>query len=267
MAFTKGTLPDETAEQMVKAARKVRDGVISRADGYLDGTYDPKSAAKRHVLRGTTTALVVLSLLTGLAFSGPADITSDQDAANYKPAPIVMDVDDFVNAPVDDDDDDADEQKGSRLSIIAKFRQAVLSLPQTVRLLVVVPLWAIGTGLMTAVSFLWNVIFASPLGAFIASFAMGFAILFGLFTATAKVLFPDVPLRKLLSRRNIIALGVTALILSVIDAAAPLFWHDYPAVAAIIKLAAGGTVIGILSVRTKNLFLKGKEILLPGAAH
>ncbi|MBQ6314485.1 MAG: hypothetical protein IJI11_02645 [Mogibacterium sp.] len=249
-----GSEPKEP-DYILRAAKSISKGVNSRADAYLSGEYDPKKEARKHLVKGTTTALVVLSLLTGLAFQGPADITEEQAAANYRPAPIVMDVDDFVNAPVDDEDD-ADEEKGSRLSFVARFRQAVLSLPQSVRLLIITPLWAIGTALMTMISFLWNVIFTSPLGAFIASLAMGFLVLLGTFTATAKMLFPDIPLNKLLSKRNLLILGVTACILSIIDAAAPLYWHQYPLAAALIKIVFGGTVIGILSVKTRNLFNK-----------
>ena len=256
-------LNDEN-DYILKAARKVKQKIDDKADAYLAGEYDPGEHLRKNVVRGTTTALVVLSLLTGLAFSNPAEITDEQAAASsYKAAPIVMDVDDFMNADVEDDDDDADEQKSSRAGIVARFKQAVMTLPQSVRLLIVVPLWAAGTALMTVISFLWSVIFTSPLGAFIASFTIGFLVLLGLFTATAKMLFPDIPVRKLLSKRNIIALGITALVLSALDAVAPLYWHQYPAAAALVKLVFGGTIIGILSVRTKNLFHKIKYHGLP----
>ena len=170
-----------------------------------------------------------------------------------------MDVDDYLNSQLEDDDDDADEQKGAKQGVVARFKQAVLSLPSAVRLLIITPLWLLGTALMTMVSFLWNVIFASPLGAFIASFAMGFAVLIGLFAATAKILFPEIPLNKILSKRNILILAIAALSLAGIDAVAPLFWHQYPAVSALVKLGIGATVIGVLTMRTKALFdsLKG----------
>lgn len=253
---------DSQDDYILKAARRLHDGVVDRADGYLDGTYDPKAAGKKALIKGGTTALVVLSLLTGLAFSSPSEINEDPSPTNYSQPPVVMDLDDYMSTEVDDDDD-ADEQKSAKTGVFARFRQAVLSLPSAVRLLIISPLWALGTALMTAVTFLWNTIFASPLGAFIASLAVGFAVLLGLFTATAKVLFPDVPLRRILCKRNILALALAALLLSLADAAAPLFWHEYPAVAALVKLAVGGSVIGILSVRTKSLFRKDKYSSLP----
>ena len=218
---------------------------------------------KKKAIRGVTTAAVLASMLAGSAFSGPADIIDDQDVVNYKPAPIVMDVDEYVNAPVEDDDDgDADEQKGSKLSPAARFRQAVLQLPQSVRILIITPLWAIGTVILTGISALWNTLFASPLGAFIAAFAFGFAILTGLFTVTAHMLFPDIQLRKLLSKRNVIIIGCLAFLLAGIDAIAPMYWNQYPLASALVKLALGGTVIGVLSVRTHRALEKIKGGLL-----
>ena len=217
---------------------------------------DKIAKAHKKTVRGAATSLVVLSLLTGLAFQSPGDILQDQtDASSFTPTPVVLDIDEFVNAPVDDDEDqDGDEQKTVKLSLIARFRQAVLSLPKSVRLLLTVPLWAAGTAILTVISFLWNTLFASPLGAFIASLAMGFAILLGLFTVTAKALFPDIPLRKLLSKRNLLILAGLALLLSVFDAVAPVYWHSYPLAAALVKLVLGGTVIGYLAHRTGRLF-------------
>ena len=258
---------ERKAKIMFEAAKIVKDGVDRRVDGYLDGTYDPKAEARKVTAKGVTTSLVVLSLLAGLAFSSPADITQDQvSAANYKPTPVVLDVDEFVNTPVDDDDEDGDEQKSVKLSFTARFRQAILSLPQSVRMLLVVPLWAVGTAILTVISFLWNILFASPLGAFIASLAMGFAIMLGLLTVTTKALFPDVPIRKILCRRNVIIVGCLALALSCFDAVAPVYWHSYPLAAALLKLVLGGSVIGILAVKTKDLFRKIDIKGLPPAA-
>ena len=252
-------ISEQNARRIIrKTAKKVGKGVGRRVDGYLEGTYDPRAEARKLTVRGVTTSIVVLSLLTGLAFSNPSEIIEDQsEAANYRPTPIVMDVDDFVNAPVEDDEDDADEQKGSKMSISARFKQAVLTLPQSVRVLLVVPLWAAGTAILTMISFLWNVLFASPLGAFIASLALGFAIMLGLFTVTAKALFPDVPLRKILCRRNVIIIGCLALLLSGIDAVAPIYWSQYPLAAALVKFVLGGSVIGYLSHHVGKVFKTG----------
>ena len=247
---------EKQTEVMLTAAKKAKKSVDRRIDGYLEGTYDPKAEARKITAKGVTTSLVVLSLLTGLAFSSPADITQDQtEAANFRPTPVVLDVDEFVSTPVeeDDEDEDGDEQKSTKLSFTQRFRQTVLSLPQSVRMLLVVPLWAVGTAILTVITFLWNILFASP-------------IMLGLFTVTAKALFPDVPIRKILCRRNVIIVGCLALVLSGFDAVAPVYWHSYPLAAALVKLVLGGTVIGYLAHRTGKLFHLGDLKGLPPAA-
>ena len=252
-------------DKAFEAAKEVGIDVIAKADSYLEGEYDPKAEMKKNIAKGTTTALVVLSLLSGLAFSGPADINQDDVGTHLNQTPIVMEIDDYANAEVEDEDD-ADEQKGAKSGVVAKLRQAVLSLPSAVRLILITPLWALGTALMTAVTFLWNIIFASPLGAFIASFAVGFAVLFGLFAVTAKMLFPNVPLRKLLSKRNILVLGIAALLLSVIDWLAPTYWQQYPIYAAAVKFGIAAFVIGVMAYRIKKILHRDKYENMPAPA-
>ena len=120
---------EKQTKVMLTAAKKAKKSVDRRIDGYLEGTYDPKAEARKITAKGVTTSLVVLSLLTGLAFSSPADITQDQtEAANFRPTPVVLDVDEFVSTPVeeDDEDEDGDEQKSTKLSFTQRFRQTVL---------------------------------------------------------------------------------------------------------------------------------------------
>jgi hypothetical protein len=206
--------------------------------------------AKKAAVKGGSALLVAVSLLTSMAFNSPADILQEQPDTHFSNPPIVMDIDEYANAEVDDEDD-ADEEKSSKVGVMARFKQAVLSLPSSVRLLIITPLWLIGTALMTLITFLWNTLFASPLGAFIASFAIGFAVLTGLFAVTAKVLFPDVPLRDILTKRNVLILAVGAVILSGLDVTMPLFWNKYPAVSFLVKLVFGAGVISVLSLRVK----------------
>lgn len=263
MADKKKRAPGAVLDKVFDAAKGAADEVVNKADRYLEGEYDPKAETKKVLVKGTTTLILVLSLLSGAAFSGPADINQDTAGSQINQPPIVMDIDDYASTTVDDDDDDADEQKTAKAGVVAKFRQAVLSLPSPVRLILITPLWAIGTAIMTAVSWLWGVIFSSPIGAFIASFAIGFAVLFGLFAVTAKMIFPNIPLRRLLSKRNILILAGTALTLSIIDALAPMYWHQYPLIAAAVKVLLAAVIMAIIFYRINKLIGKGKYMNLP----
>ena len=225
---------------------------------YLESTRDAKKKAGKNLVKGAASAVVLLSLLTGLTFSGPAQITGQQIGDNINQTPIVMDIDDYGNATVDDDDDDATGEKGTKIGLAARFKQAVLGMPKAVRILIVVPLWAIGTAIMTLLTFFWNFLFGSPLGGLILASVVGFGVLVGLYAATAKILFPDVPIRDILNKKSLIAIGIVSILLALADAVAPLFWHQYPAAAAAVKLTTGIVLISVLTTRVQNIFNKNK---------
>ena len=208
---------------------------------------------KRKLVTGAATAAVLMSLVAGMLFNGVTEITPELTQTSVNQPPIVMDIDEFANANVDDDDDDATEDKKSSGGIVNRLKQAVLNAPFAVRLIVVLPLWLIGTALMTIVSLMGRVLLGSPIGAFLAAALVGFGVLVGLYAVTAKTLFPDVPMRKILSKGALVTLGVVAIGLAGLDAIAPLFWQKYPFYAGAVKLGTGALVIGILSARVKSI--------------
>lgn len=250
-------------KQSEVTASRTRE-ILNQAAEAVDKSEAVAKVSKK-VLKGTAAGVIVASILVGLTFNGTAEITGDQAATKYNQTPIVMDIDDYANATVDDDDDDAADEKTRKIGIVARFKQAILSLPQTARLLVVAPLWIFGTGILTAISFLWNVLFASPLGAVILSAFGGFAILLGLFAVTAKILFPEIPLRKIITGRNVFIIAVAACVMTLIDGVAPLFWHRYPYIAGVIKLGIGALVVAVLAMKVRMIFYRDKYKNLPEA--
>lgn len=67
------------------------------------------------------------------------------------------------------------------------------------------------------------------------------------------MIFPDIPLKKILSKTNVLVLGIAAVLLSFIDWMAPMYWHQYPAVAAAVKLGVGVFVIGTICYRFSKI--------------
>lgn len=224
-----------------------------------DGSND--SNARKKLVKVTAAVAVLASLAAGMLFSSVTDIMPELKQASINQPPIVMDIDEFGNATLDDDnDEDADEKKGNG-GIVTRIKQAVLGLPVAVRLLIVTPLWAIGTAIMTVATVLGRAIAASPIGAFALTAVVGFGVLLGLFTLTAKVIFPDVPLNKILTKGHVMTLLVVALGLAGADAVAPLFWAKYPLVSGAVKLGVGAFVIAVLCNRVKRVSNKVRETL------
>ncbi|MCR5825673.1 MAG: hypothetical protein K6G54_03820, partial [Oscillospiraceae bacterium] len=108
----------------------------------------------------------------------------------------------------------------------------VLRLQLAVRLLVVLPLWALGTVLLAAAGAAGALL--SPLLSRIALCALLLALLAGAFVTAAKTVFPDLPLKKVLRRRNLAALLLGASALTVVDAVLPLLWEEYGQVRGVV---------------------------------
>ena len=213
-----------------------------------------KKFNKKKLIEITATVAVLASLAAGMLFNGVTEITPELTQTQVNKTPIVMDIDEFTNATVDDEDEDqAEEKKGG---FIQRMKQAVLGLPLGVRLLIITPLWLIGTALMTLASFFFKILIASPIGAFALTALVSWGVLVGVYAVTAKTLFPDVPMSKILSKGHIATLGVVALVIAGIDAAAPLFWDKYPLMSGLVKLVIGAAAIAALSARVNKLRAK-----------
>ena len=166
---------------------------------------------KRAAAAAAVTVAAAAGMVTGAVFDSPADLMGE-------PAAI-------VSVQADEDDGGAaleERQKGPT----ARIREWVLSLPAAVRMLVGVPLWALGWVLLTGLSTLWASALTPLLSRVLGWLCQGL-LLTAVFACSVKASFPDVPLRKILRPRNVLfLLGMTA-VLAVADLALPTVWQGY----------------------------------------
>ena len=205
--------------------------------------FDKKRAKRVAVALTMATAVMVGSL-----FSGPDDITGSNAQEMLNPTPIVMDIG-AVDADIQDEEPAPEEAKKS--GIKARLRAAILSMPKWVRVAVCVPLWGLGYALLLLGSFLKVAL--TPFAGILLSGLIGIAVMIGLFGVTAKLLFPDMPWRKIFSKTNLIILIVTGIALTAADIIVPHYYSGYPYVAAAVKFTAALVVINILLARLKKL--------------
>ena len=81
------------------------------------------------------------------------------------------------------------------------FREKVIALPAPVKGLLLLPLWTLGAVANYALSLLLS-LFSRVFGGSILTFLFQFALLFGLFALTLKLLFPQKKLGALLTKKN-----------------------------------------------------------------
>ena len=128
-----------------------------------------------------------------------------------------------------------------------KIRKLFLSQPSFVRGIVLLPFWAVGKLILALFSLLFTAL--SPILQIILGVLLNALLLFGLFLIVLKLLFPNLRLRDLLTKRNVILLAAGSILLSVTDAVLRNYWEDYRPISIAIKLGAGVIVLSLLCWR------------------
>nr|MCR5663447.1 hypothetical protein [Oscillospiraceae bacterium] len=140
-------------------------------------------------------------------------------------------------------EDAGEEEERLDPGLRERFRQRLLALPLALRLLVVLPLWALGSLLITVFSPLFQAFLGPVLGKALAWLAL-LAALAGAFLLAAKAVFPDLPLKKLLNRRSLLILLGGALLGGLLDCFAPFLWDGYESAARLARWIAVGLILG-----------------------
>ena len=128
------------------------------------------------------------------------------------------------------------------------LRERIISLPAPVKGLVLLPLWTVGAVANYALSLLLG-LFARIFGGSILTFLFQFALLFGLFALALKLLFPGKKLRDLLTRRNLLLMAVSALVLTAADMLLKTWYEPYAKVRSLILLVMALVLLSLLAWR------------------
>lgn len=128
-----------------------------------------------------------------------------------------------------------------------KLRRLFLSQPSVVRGIVLLPFWAAGKVLITLFSLLFAAL--SPVLQIVLGVLLNALLLFGLFLIVLKLLFPNLRLRDLLTKRTILLLAIGSIVLSVADAILRTYWEDYQPISIAIKLGVGVILLSLLCWR------------------
>lgn len=184
-------------------------------------------------------------MLIGNLFSSPAELLQ-KDEGTIPPPPAAIVEYAAPDASPDDDGDAStpDEEGEEKLSFRGRLRRRILRLPLTVRALVGVPLWGIGWGITSLLSLLWSAIL-SPVFAVVLKWIFAAALLLLAVMLTVKAVFPDIPLKKLLTKRNFLTVFIGMGALAAADTVLGIAIPDKEYVSLIVK-AVGS--IGVMAL-------------------
>lgn len=179
-------------------------------------------------------------------FASPADLVTGADKAPQAAVEVVYDAADQADAE-DDGEESSDEKKKGYRDLL---RQQILRIPAVVRVLVGLPLWAVGWAVTGAASVVWSNVLGPAAGAAL-SWLLTAALLFAVAVISVKALFPDVPFRKIVTRENILLTAAGTALLAVICAVLPLFLEDSGRYTGIVKFAGGLLILAVIVIRAK----------------
>ncbi len=187
--------------------------------------------AKR-VAAGAAGAVAAAGLLVHTAVADPESLLKPNAQTATDPSHVcVVDGTEQRSYILEADEDEP-------LTLRERICVRIQSWPLPVRALILLPLWGIGELLIALFTALWN----SPAGRVVLHFLLEAALLIGLFALVWKLLFPHVPLRRVLSRKTFPWLIAGALVITVADALLAYFWEDWK-IWRIVLLAVVGFVV------------------------
>lgn len=170
----------------------------------------PEKNTKYYLKKAAVSAVGVVaatSMLIGGVFSSPKDVTAPLPDT----PPAIMEVYEADTVP-----DDEESSPVRRKSLKQRVREKLLAWPQWLRAILLLPLWGLGTVL--------SLLLRTFLPGFL-KWLLGALFPLLLLLAGLKLLFPEIPLSKLLCRKNRIALAILAVLLFITS---PILEHFYP---------------------------------------
>ena len=207
---------------------------------------------KNKTATAVVSAVAAASMLVSAAFTAPEDVFTDPDS--NQPTAIVA-----VSDAADDDDagiteSEEDETKKGKRSLRGSIASVLRELPTPIKILVLLPMWLIGEGITLLVSALLSTA-GRPILLGLASLALNLLVLFCVTACGLKLMFPNIKLKELFTKKRIILLIVFALILTIADILMPLVFETYNTWSLIIKtvLAAAATLVLILRRNRKRI--------------
>jgi hypothetical protein len=174
---------------------------------------------KKKVAAAVAATIAASGAAVDASFDSPADLLQ----ADISKEPQIQ----YVDLENDQDPglQDEDKQRQAESNKGGPIREWILHLPLAVRALFVLPFWFVGHLLILGGSALFSA--ASPLVNVLLGFVLIALVIAGAFTATAKAMFPDLPIRKILNRHSIKWILIASAAVWLADIVLGMFWADY----------------------------------------
>ena len=135
-----------------------------------------------------------------------------------------------------------------------RLKKLIYMIPVRIRMILCIPLWFVGNLLLTLFHMLFNTML-KPAVSVIVGFILQSIILLIVIAIGIRVLFPDLTWSKIFSKKTILIVLISSLIMSICDILLPTIWKQYNFYISIVKLIIGLIVVVIVM----RPFIKSKK--------
>ena len=203
---------------------------------------------KKRAGRKAAGAAVAFTAAIGVFFSSlfgtPNDLLADPSVT--EPPAIVMDISSDDDA---EEEQEVEEENTEKPGFFARIRMMILKLPLFVRVAIGLPLWALGWLVTQAFSALWK-LFLAPAVEHILSFLVMALVLAAVMTLLLKTVFPDLPLKEILSRPNILIVLISCALLCVFNIVMDRAYSGFSRWEPLIRFGEGVFILLLILTRT-----------------
>ena len=204
----------------------------------------PKKGLKK-AAAGTAAGLAAASLVVGSIFSNPSEIMAQVNPDKEQPVVIVQ-MDAKPDDEIEAEEEDTDEKKKGLKEMLRRFVQR---LPAWAKVLFVIPMWALGYGVIALLTALFEPVIAPVLG-IVLKWLLVAGLLAAAFFLIKKTVAPDTPLREIFSKRNLVLITISAALLGAGDYFAKAYIEHYEVWRNVLCFAAGLVILGVFGLRS-----------------
>lgn len=191
---------------------------------------DEKSKKRKKKIAGVIAGVTTASVLLGRTFNSPKDLLET----------LENDTDPIFEEYREVDLEERHPWLG--MSFRQTARNVVYKIPVKLRMVFCVPLWYLGNALLFTADFLAAKLL-TPLAHLVLSFLLQTLLLMAVIGICIKILFPNLPWRKIFSKKTVLFVFFGSLLISICDVILPKIWDQYAAYRRLSKFILGSLVI------------------------
>ena len=197
---------------------------------------EKKDRLKKKAGIGLLASLTSISVLLGGVFDSPQELVRDN---HERPVILTENFEDFS------EDDLENEEGKEKETAKEKLKRQIYRIPIKIRMIFCVPLWFLGSTLLSLGNFLWGSLL-TPLADIILNFLLQTLLLLIVIGVCVKLLFPDLPWRKIFNKKTLLYVLICSVVMTLLDIFLPLVWKKYKFYRMLGKFLLGLVVLVIV---------------------